>query len=189
MLTILGLLISGVMSGGATGLLGVLLQRYFDLQNKKQDIEALKLNLANSVELSKMESDRARLRAETDIQVAETDADAKVLVASYEHDEAKYIDKESLRKPGKISALIMLMMGFVDFLRGALRPGMTIYLCFLVSAMFAWVKNLADQYGIVMTPDQVISLITQIIATILYVFTTVTLWWFGTRPPKGKFDK
>ena len=183
------MIISGVMSGGATGLIGVLIQRYFDLQNKKQDIEALKLNLAKSVELSKMESERARLRADADMQISETEADAKVMVGSYEHDEARYIDKESMRKPGKISALIMLMMGFVDFLRGSLRPGMTIYLCFLVSAMFAWVKTLAEQYGIVMTPEQVLTLITQIIATILYVFTTVTLWWFGTRPPKGKFDK
>jgi len=189
MLALLGMLISGVVSGGATGLIGVLIQRYFDLQNKKQDIEALKLNLANSVELSKMESDRARVRADADIQVAETEADAKVLVASYEHDEAKYIDKEALRKPGKISSFIMLMMGFVDFLRGALRPGMTIYLCFLVSAMFAWVKSLAEEYGIVMTPEQVLTLITQIITTILYVFTTVTLWWFGTRPPNNSSNK
>jgi len=188
MLSIISLLLSGVLSGGATGLLGVLLQRYFDLKNKQQDVEVLKLNLANNIELSKMESDRLKVRMDAELDIETEKSDAAILQASYQNDQAAYVDKESMRKKGWVANTVLLMMGIVDFTRGILRPGMTIYLCFLVSAMFMWAKGLAEAYGISMTSEQVVDLITQIIATILYVFTTVTLWWFGTRPPKNKND-
>lgn len=196
MLEIFGMLLSGVFTGGATGLLGLLLQRYFDLQHKKQDIEALKLNLANSVELSKMESDRARLRADTDIRISETESEAEkyksdneLMAASYENDKAQYLDKESMRKEGKVAALVMFMMAFVDFFRGMLRPGMTVYLCFVVTYMFYWVRDLAAQYGNLMTSDNLQVLIVQIISTILYAFTTATVWWYGSRPAQPNSKK
>ena len=44
--------------------------------------------------------------------------------------------------------------------------------------------ELAVQHGLTLTAEQVMHLMVQIIATILYVFTTCALWWFGARPPK-----
>lgn len=195
MMDILGTLIGGVISGGATGLLGVLIQRWFDLQNKVQEIEVIKLNHANAVTLAGIESERARMRAEADIEIAdrnllarEAEADSRSMVASFEADKAAYLDKGVQLKKGKLAGLVTVMMALVDFTRGILRPGMTAYLCGLVTAMFLWVRELAAKYGLTLTPDQVVQLMTQIIATILYVFTTCALWWFGARPPKRQGD-
>lgn len=192
---ILATLIGGVISGGATGLLGVLIQRWFDLQNKVQEIEVIKLNHQNALALAQLESERAQMRAEADIEIAdrgmwarEAEADSRSLVASFEADKASYLDKGVQLKKGRLAGLVTFMMALVDFARGILRPGMTAYLCALVTVMFLWVRELAESYGLTLTPDQVVQLMTQIIATILYVFTTCALWWFGARPPKRQGD-
>ena len=143
-----------------------------------------------------MESDRARIQADAALQESDNQLEARIaetenesMQASFAADSAQYLDKAAQRKKGWVANLVMLMMATVDFTRGMLRPGMTIYLCVLVTMMFTWAKQLASQYGLEMSAEQVITLVTQIIATVLYVFTTITLWWFGSRPPKGKSDK
>lgn len=186
MFEILGTLLAGVLSGGATGLLGVLIQRWFDHKNRQQDIDMLKLQLANAVELSKLETERASRVAEADMQARFAEADADVLQASFRHDAASYLAPEAQRRKGWVGGIVTLLMGLVDFMRGILRPGMTAYLCWLTTIMFWWVRELADRHGLSLTADQVMQLMVQIIATILYVFTTSALWWFGTRPPRQK---
>lgn len=191
MFEILGTLLTSVVSGGATGLIGVLIQRWFDLKTKDRDIQIIELNHENALALAQLESERAWMRAEADKSIAqedrearETEADSRSLVASFEADKATYLEKGVQLKKGKLAGLITFMMALVDFTRGILRPGMTIYLCGLVTVMFMWVRELAEQYGLKLTPDQVMQLIVQIIATILYCFVVTTTWWFGTRPPK-----
>jgi hypothetical protein len=188
MLEIIGMIFTGVFSGGATGLLGVLLQRYFDFKNRQQDIEIVKLNLANSIELSKMESERLKTRLDSERDIAEIEgrteeyvSDNKLIEASYENDQASYIDKEALRKPGKAAGFVLVIMGIVDFLRGILRPGMTIYLCVVVTMMFFWARDLMQQNNTLLTASALESLVMQIITTILYVFTTASVWWYGAR--------
>lgn len=196
MFDLFGMLISGVISGGATGLLGVVIQRWFDFKNKNQEIEIVKLNLANAIELSKLESERVGIKAKADVDISDNQVeiqsdqtDSQLMITSYQSDSAQYLDKLSMRKKGWVANTVMLMMASVDFVRGLLRPGMTIYLCILVTMMFIWARELANSLGMQMTTEQVTSFINQIIATVLYVFTTITLWWFGSRPPKTNIDK
>lgn len=193
MLSILGTILGGVLSGGATGLLGVLLQRFFDYKSKSQDIELHKLNLANTIELSKLESERAFIRAEVERQQAEldaiareTEADSRNLVASYENDRAAYLTPGAQLGKGFWPGTIRFMMALVDFMRGILRPAMTAYLCGLVTIMFLWVREVAANANLTLTSDQAVQIMLTIISTILYVFTTCATWWFGSRPPKIK---
>ena len=74
---------------------------------------------------------------------------------------------------------VTLMMATVDFLRGILRPGMTAYLCALVTAVYVMTREKLRVEDL--TAEQAIELFRYIVATILYVWTTITLWWFGTR--------
>ena len=196
MFTLLGTIISGVLGGGATGLLGVLIQRWFDLKNRDRDLEVLRMNLQNSIQLAQLESERARMRADADERIADRDAeareneaDSKSMVASYEHDRAAYLDKSAQRRKGFLGGLITLMMAFVDFTRGILRPGLTIYLTAIVTVMFLQIRAMLELKGIEMTSEQLLTLLAQIIATILYCFSACVLWWFGTRPPKKGGDR
>ncbi len=193
MLTILGTIISGVLGGGATGLLGVLLQRFFDFKSKQQDIEVIKLNHANALALAQAESERWARRAEADERIAEqdtlareTEADARSLVASYEHDRATYMDQGAQRRKGWVGAAVTLMMGIVDFTRGVLRPGLTVYLTIIVTLMFRELMLMLGARGYVFDNGEIVKLLAQIVATLLYCFTTCVVWWFGTRPPKRR---
>lgn len=195
MLAILGTLISGVISGGATGLLGVLLQRWFDLKNRDRDIQIVQLNHQNALALAQMESERARARAEADMAIADREAEAKEeeaasrsLVASYEHDRAAYLDPQAQRRKGWAGTAVTLMMAVVDFLRGVLRPGLTIYLTGIVTMMFLTLIDMLKTRGHVFDNGELLTLLAQIVATLLYCFTTCVVWWFGTRPPKKTGD-
>jgi hypothetical protein len=195
MLAILGTLISGVISGGATGLLGVLLQRWFDLKNRDRDIQIVQLNHQNALALAQMESERARIRADADMAIADREAEAKEeeaasrsLVASYEHDKANYLQPDAQKRKGWVGAAVTMMMATVDFLRGALRPGLTIYLTGIVTMMFLTLMDMLKTRGHVFDNGELLTLLAQIVATLLYCFTTCVVWWFGTRPPKKAGD-
>ena len=184
MLSILATLISGVLSGGATGLLGVILQRYFDLKGRDKDIILLRLQHEQSLALANIESMRLERRAQADefaadraADAAEADAESRSMVASYEHDEAKYLDKSAQK-----TKFVLVAFTIVDTVRGLIRPILTTYLVVLITFLFLWAKKLAGDSAI--SPDHAVTIIGQIIATILYLCTACTLWWFGSRPPK-----
>ncbi len=186
MLAILGMLISGVLSGGATGLLGVILQRYFDLKGRDRDLAMLKLQHEQALALAQIESAQAQRRAEADefaadrqAQADEAAADARSLAASYEADRATYLAPEAQRG----SRLARTLFAVVDAVRGLIRPVLTMYLVVLVTAMFVWARELAGAAAL--TPADAVQLIGQIVATILYLCTACVLWWFGSRPPKS----
>lgn len=188
MLAILMTIFGGIFSGGATGLLGVLLQRYFDLKNKQQDVEIIKLNLANNLELAKMESERLKIKVDADLAEAEIEgrtlehiSDNDLVEASYETDKASYIDKSAMKANTWPAKFVLVLMGIVDFLRGFLRPGMTIYLCVVTTYMFFWAQSLMLQNNALLTAANLHEIVLQIIGTILYVFTTAAVWYFGAR--------
>lgn len=172
---------------------GILIQRYFDLQGKKQEIEIVKLNHANSIQLAQIESERATARANADVAIAERRIDEAEVVGDYEGlkaameaDRATYLDPQAQRRPGKVGATVTLLMGLVDAFRGFIRPGMTAYLCGLTTIMFFWVRDLAEVHKVSLSNTQVTDLMLQIVTSILYVFITCTLFWFGTRPPRSR---
>ena len=201
MFDLLGGIFTGILSGGATGLLGILLQRFFDMKAKQQEIEVVKLNLANSIELAKMEHEQARARLQAEMEITEVElaaadrladkqleatlaeADGENMRASYQHDSATYLAPGAQKRKGFLGGIITFMMALVDFMRGVLRPAMTAYLCVLTTIMFFWVRDLAERYGTELSAAQVHELMLQIIVSLLYVFITVTTWWFGARPP------
>src|SRR5690348_10296388 len=115
---ILGIL-GSIISGGATGLLGTAIQRYADHQNKKLDIQ---------IEQNKYEHELALLIHESEAKVEVEDSKAF---------------KESLSsEPKKFSDGVNYtprqgwLMVFLDFLRGCIRPMLTIYLCLLTTAIY-----------------------------------------------------
>jgi len=60
-MSFLGIL-SALASGGATGLIGVFLQRFFDFKGKQQDLELVRINNEHARLLAQMDVDKARRR-------------------------------------------------------------------------------------------------------------------------------
>jgi hypothetical protein len=202
LLSILG----GVVSGGATGLLGVLLQRFFDYKKQQLDLQIVKLNHENALALAAAETDRARLRADAETRIADRSADAKEhaadqdlaartveaesrnLLASFEQDRSTYLEKGAQLGKGWPAKAVLLMMGAVDFARGLLRPALTVHLTVVVTLMFSQMLVLLKLQGHEWTVSELVPIVKLIVTTILYCWTTCVVWWFGTRPgqPQAK---
>jgi len=67
----------------------------------------------------------------------------------------------------------------IDFIRGIVRPGLTVYLCALTTMIYVQARELLGKED--MTLASAIELEKLIVQTILYLTTTCILWWFGTR--------
>jgi|GEM_PF-1115077 len=200
LLGMLGGLVSSVLSGGATGLLGVVMQRVFDLMHRGQDLELVRINNAHAVQLAQMDAAKAERAAQAQENVAQRDADARAsvaqsdaqaredeaaaraLMASYDADRAAYLDASSQGK----SRLARVLMALVDFVRGIVRPGLTAYLVFETTILLAWARELVARNGVQFTVEQSHGLVMQIVQTVLYLATVSVVWWFGTRPPARK---
>jgi len=187
MLEILGMVFGSIFSGGATGVIGVIAQRFADYKNKQLDMELEKQRFENQVQLRRVDAEimaqewAARTKvAEVEAAGEEAVADAAAFAASYQLEPKRYSDETRLT-PNQQWWMVIL-----DFFRGSVRPALTMYLCVLVTVIYFLARDKVK--GEDLSPEQVLDLLKLIIGTVLYVWTTITLWWFGTRnksaPPK-----
>jgi hypothetical protein len=172
--TILGFF-GNVLSGGVTGLLGVALQRWADYKNKQLDIELQKGKQAHELAIMEREWQGRVKVAETE-GAARVDAeDAKTLAASYAGAFDRFATWDMKAEPWYFKIWFVLL----DFLRGLVRPGLTVYLCVLTTLIYFEARALLG--GENLTASDAINIQTRIVDTILYLMTTCVLWWFGTR--------
>ena len=80
-----------------------------------------------------------------------------------------------------VAVFVSFMFGFVDFLRGLMRPILTIYLVGL-STWITWKAYLLlDLTRSAITATEAIGIFTDATSIIMYLTTTVICWWFGSR--------
>lgn len=186
-----------ILSGGATGLLGVFLQRYFDLKGKQHDLEILKVNNQHALDMADKdlaksqaewaarkdiattEAGAAVATADRDLAAREAEAAAGVQEASYGNDKASYFTGAVLRSKSRV---VLWIMAAVDGLRGAIRPVLTGYLVWVAHAMYSDLQQLMAKHGTELPIATVQELLVMVMQTLLYLATAATLWWFGSRP-------
>jgi len=176
-------IIGAIFGGGATGLLGSIINSvgdYFKMkaQNKHEEFMAkietrhLEMEIKRDVTIAKQEA-TARMEV----------ADAETQAASYEGDKRAYLPAEAV----KSNTGIAWLMALVDFFRGLVRPVLTVYLSVVVYLIYMQTKEITDAtVGGAMTPDQAYELMKTITLGLLYLTFTAVGWWFGSR---SKFDK
>ncbi len=174
-------ILTSIIGGGATGLLGAIGSHVFDYFKTKELGKQQEAKFAHDQEMRKIDIEVTRLEIEGRAKIANIEADASKEVAeinvmgqSYGHDKAAYAT-------GATAANSKWFL-FVDWFRGITRPGVTWYMAGLVTWMFyAFIEALG---GIKAALDAttIAEIVKQIVYTVLYVSTACTLWWFGVRP-------
>lgn len=178
-----------ILSGGATGLLGMTLQRTFDglfgWLKAKQEIQLAQVKSAH--ELAMKDKDAAIMREEwagrtkvaaTEAAGAEAVSANQAFAQSLLKEPERYSKAESL--PDNWwgwflhGALVLL-----DVIRGLVRPALTVYLCWVTTSIWFEVRHLANAEDL--STEQVVGVLTLVVDTILYLTTTCVTWWFGTR--------
>lgn len=196
----MGALVS-ILSGGATGLLGMTLQRMFDglfgWLKAKQELDNLREK--NRHEAAMKEAD-AKIMAQEwagRTQVAQAEAAGKEAVSANEafaasvFKEPERYSKTELLPNNWFGWMMQMLLVSLDIIRGLIRPALTVYLCYITTSIWFETRRLAN--GENLTPTQVVEILTLVIETILYLTTTCVTWWFGTRnkqePPTIRREK
>jgi len=183
-------LLSGALSiltGGATGLLGVVAQRAFDAWNKKQELDKLKAQWAHDALMK--DKDAAIMAAEwaSRTQIAVTEADAAKDVAESQAF-AESLKSQSVRySDGKQTGWFATgCLVALDVFSGLVRPLLTVYLCALTTYIWLQVRGLLGTEDL--NAAEALALWRVVIDTILYLTTTCVLWHFGTRNKQSQPD-
>lgn len=177
---LLGTIFGSIFSGGATGLLGVVIQRWADYKNRQLDLQ---------LEREKRETEIAKRKA--DAEVMREEYAGRLRVAQEEGATARDVAETNafsetlLKEPERFSNASTLTTGqqwvmvFLDALRGVVRPLLTIYLCALTT--YVWVQVRALVAAENLDGEAALGVWKMVVGNILYLTTTVVLWWFGTR--------
>lgn len=187
MLEILGTVFGSIFSGGATGLVGVAIQRWADYKNRQLDIQ---------IERERRETEIAKRRADAEIMREEYAGKLKVAqeegATARDVAESQAFAETLLKEPerysqGKFTTGQQWILVLLDAFRGSVRPALTIYLCALTT--YVWVQVRAELENQDISGDAALGVWRMVVGNILYLTTTVVLWWFGTRnrqqQPKG----
>lgn len=173
---IVGVLTS-ILGGGVTGLAGTVIQNVYSYKSKKLDIELEKTRHANELEQRRIDAAIMEKEWAARTQIAEVTAqgevdkaDAEALAKSYELEPDRYSNPTLLTRSQNWLLVIL------DALRAVVRPAMTIYLCVLTSFIYFQTRGL-----ITSNPGDSFVLLEKLVETILFLFVSVTLWWFGSR--------
>lgn len=179
MLEILGTVFGSIFSGGATGIIGVVAQRFADYKNKQLDMQLESQRAANELLKMDKEAEIAKAEAAAKLEITRTEvagqeavADAATLAESFKMEPQRFA--QGGLTPGQNWLMVAL-----DALRGSVRPILTLYLCVLTTLVYTQAKDLLATS--IPSVQQALELEKMIVGTILYLTTTCVLWWFGTR--------
>ena len=180
-------LLGSIFSGGLTGLLGVGLQRYFDFMKIKQELELKKLEFAQAQEMRKIDAQIMQQEWAARTKVAELEEHSRETVAAEGSFAASFgAEPQQYSARAKIGPVAGFLLVLLDFLRGVVRPGLTVYLCAITTMIYFEARTIMSAAAF--STGEAIRVHELIVSTILYLTTTCVLWWFGTRnrqrPPK-----
>lgn len=152
-----------ILTGGATGLLGTLISSgvsFFERrQRNKHELELRRIDL----EVTRAESEGAERVAAIEAESARDQAELAALAASHRSEAVRWSSGDSK------------WLVFVDVVRGLMRPALT-------AASLAAVTVI---YFTLSSPAPTVDVAVRIIDALIYLATTTTLWWFGTRPKRA----
>ena len=165
-------LISSIFGGGVTGLLGAVV-------TKITEYKTAKLKADHEIEMRKADAAIMAQEWAARTQMAQVEASAKVDAADAQSFADSYrLEPQMYSDPKKATSAQEWLFVFLDFMRGIVRPALTIYLCALTTAIYLQAHALL---GTGMDKTQAVVLVSHIIDTVLYLTVTVVCWWFGVR--------
>lgn len=80
-----------------------------------------------------------------------------------------------------IASVISFLFGFTDFIRGMLRPTLTVYLCGVTTwvTLMAW--EIMQSSGTEITATQAMEIFQDTTSIVVYLTVSCVTWWFGDR--------
>lgn len=173
--------------GVISGLIGTAATAFINLK-------AQKLKNEHDIALIKAQSDALVVETNANIKVTETQVageidkrETEAFIESIKTATTPSLDNKILEKLFNnkwtmwIGVLLSFLLGFVDFLKGVMRPGLTAYLVFLTSWLTYVAAGIIQTKQQLLSADEAMALFKEITKIIIYLTVTVVTWWFGDR--------
>ncbi len=176
-------IIAAIFGGGATGLLGSFIGKIFDYFHTKAEY-------AHRERMAEVEMQHLKMEIERDVVVARAEAMAKMEEAAAKTQAASYAaDKRAYLPSSAISGGdrgIIWLMALVDFIRGLIRPALTLFLSVVAWLIYRQTAVILETAGRNITPQQAYDLNRTVTLGLLYLAFTAVGWWFGSRTQINK---
>ena len=190
-----GGMVSGIL-GGITGLVGTWLKTRHEAKMLELKRQERRDERAHEASMMKMEHDNAIAVADIQRQETADKAAGEAHAQSYKLEPKRF--SEGLSFPdtwyGRLTnTFVAFLMFALDFFRGAMRPGLTLYMAIVITLIYWELQALIETAGIAIDGDTAILTVQTIVNVFLYLFVTAFVWWFGDRnraaPPKLSLGK
>ena len=182
-----------VILGGLTGLIGTVTTSIMNFKTMKlkneHDEKMVQLETAAMKEEAKMQIEVTKAEIEGAVELADSQAYLQSQKTGNEPMFAtEWIDK-LFSVTGWIryfsipfAVLISCAFAFVDFLRGFMRPGLTLYVTGMSTVITYMAWDILNKHGMSqMTVTQAIGIYDQVTSIIIYLTVSCVTWWFGDR--------
>jgi len=168
-------------SGGLLGLLGTGIKHWFDhkAEQAKRQFE---------LTMRKMDREEMELEHQLHMLTIEAQTERDIAIAhqerlSLEAHVAGEIEQAELdmRRESYANDKATYGGGFVDAIRGLMRPVLTLYFALLMALItYQLMQMTGNQLGAANAD----ALLNQVVNTCIFLATTSVTWWFGSRPVK-----
>lgn len=182
-----------IILGGLTGLIGSVTTSITNYKMQKlkneHDREMIQLESEAMREEAKMQIAIKKVEIEGAIELADTQAFVESQKTSnVSLFSEKWIDKlfavEGWAKFVSVPFGVLIASGFalVDFLRGFMRPALTIYLSVMTSVITWMAWDILNKHNIeTMTVQQAIVIYNDVTSIVVYLTVSCVTWWFSDR--------
>ena len=168
--------ITAIVSGGATGLLGAGITAFTEFKKQQLIFKHEEVKFDHDKDMKKLNMEADSQKAEYHLKGVELETNAQIAVGDQE------IFKEGIKndKATYSSGTDSILLRVVDFVRGLVRPVLTGWFSYLAYRIYSDIEDKISSVTLTDT-EQLVGLHQQITLMLLYVTTSVVLWWFGTR--------
>ena len=185
--------------GGVTGLIGNVVGGWFKLKQAKLDAEIRKADRAHDIAMINAETKAMIMEAKANIKVTQAQVegaidlkDAEAFMQSQtEGNKALFSNKwiDSLMSVEgwwriitlPLASLVAFLFGFVDFLRGLIRPALTVYLCGVTTWVTWMAWEIMQKEELTFTALQAVEIFNDTTSIVTYLTVSCVTWWFGDR--------
>lgn len=167
--------LSSAAGGGLFGVIGSGLTLWAEQAKQKALFE-------HQREMRKIDIHELKLEADKAINIAKVEAVKSVEVAASEALSKSFSnDRRAYHSSGESAWFVL-----VDVLRGIIRPSLTFYSALLMTWLAFKVYALLNLTPAILDTQTLFMLFQDLVNGIVFVCSTVILWWFGSRPRSPK---
>lgn len=185
--------------GAATGILGNAVGGIFKWLNGKQELK--KQELQNNHDVAMVQAETQAMIMESKANIAITNAkvegeievaDANIYLQSQKEGNKTSFDNKWIEILFSVTGnwryitipagvIVACSFGFIDFLRGVIRPTLTTYLVGLTTYITYLAWQIMQTHGLSLSADQAVDIYTNVTSIVIYLTVSCVTWWYGDR--------